>query len=84
MVDYYENELGMLDMSNMGNISLAPNGGGSKSQQIKAFVGNLHKIANETKNNIFSVNQLKFFYDVSCKLQLQLCELFFFGFVSSN
>ena len=70
MVDYYENELGMLDISSMDGISSTPSAaggivGGSKSQQIKAFVAFLHNIAKQTKNNIFNVGQLKNAYEVS-------------------
>ena len=60
MVDYYENELGMLDFSRSLNGS-----GTSKSSFIKSYVTALQKLADKKKSNMFNVTELKNLYEVS-------------------
>ena len=68
MVDYYENELGLLDMTasgfDMGSQS-SGGGGGSKISHIKHFATQLEKYAIDRKNPVFNVAELKALYEVS-------------------
>jgi DNA helicase MCM8 len=67
MVDYYENELGILDMTSAGfsgSQCMPPSlMQGSKSQRIKVFVSCLQKIAQNRENNLFNVNEIKDLYN---------------------
>ena len=72
MVDYYENELGLLDMTASGfdmgsqmSVGVGGGGGGSRISQIKNFATQLEKYAIDRKNPVFTVPELKFLYDVS-------------------
>lgn len=59
MVDYYEDELGILDFTRSQNGS-----GSSKSATIKQFVSILQKISNEKKTDLFNFDQIKEYYEV--------------------
>lgn len=59
MVDYYENELEMLDLSRTQSGS-----GSSKSATIKQFVAILQKLSDEKKKILFNYDEIKEIYDV--------------------
>jgi hypothetical protein len=59
MVDYYENELSMLDLT-----SSQMAGTKTYSAYIKQFVAILQKIADEKKNNLFTFEEIKALFDV--------------------
>ena len=59
MVDYYEDENGILDFSRSLNGS-----GSSKSAMIKQFVALLQKISTSQKSEEFSFEQIKEIYEV--------------------
>ena len=59
MVDYYENELGMLDFSRSLNGS-----GTSKTSFVKSYVSALQKMATKKKSNLFTGAELKTLYEV--------------------
>jgi hypothetical protein len=64
MVDYYENELSMLDLTS----SQTAGGAKSSSAFIKQFVAILQKIADEKKNNLFTFEEIKALFDVCSSL----------------
>jgi DNA helicase MCM8 len=62
MVDYYENELGMLDLTSVTNTTA--NGTTRKSTTIKQFVCILQKISEEKKDNMFNYDEIRALYEV--------------------
>ncbi len=67
MVDYYENELGLLDMTtNFSGASnnMTQNVGGGKVAQIKNFLALMQMDAENRKSPIFTVERIKLIYDV--------------------
>lgn len=63
MVDYYENELGLLDMT-MSSSNMTQNVGGGKLAQVKNFVAHMKIEAENRKSTMFTVEQIKVLYDV--------------------
>ena len=65
MVDYYENELAMMDLSTTLN-GTASSGGGrtSKSASIKQFVAVLQRVADDKKDKQFTTDEIKSLYEV--------------------
>ena len=68
MVDYYENELGLLDMTmafgNDNYSGMSQKVGSSRSAQIKNFVAHLEMDARKRNSPVFTVDRLKSLYDV--------------------
>ncbi len=66
MVDYYENEDGLLDLTRCQNGS-----GSSKGSQIKQFVAILEKISQQKGSSIFSFDELKSLIEVNYIFSLE-------------
>lgn len=72
MVDTFDNELGLLDVSI--SRSQVVSSGNSKSAQIKDFVGILQAVSEKKKSLLFSLEDIKEIY------QVERFEMFSFEF----
>ena len=65
MVDYYENELGLLDMTmNFSGAGSTQNVGSGKVAQVKNFLAHMQMDAENRKSPIFTVERIKMIYEV--------------------
>lgn len=64
MIDYYENDLSLLDMTE----SMSQGGRKSSSSYVKQFVSILQRISDEKKSDLFSFEEIKALYEVKFHL----------------
>lgn len=70
MVDTFDNELGLLDVT-IEQSQLNATSGNSKSAQIKDFVGILQTVSEKKKSLMFSFDDIKEIYEVFYNLIIQ-------------